>query len=47
MIDPDVDVRDISEKDFPDGFIPLPAPKESKKSDKDMEEIQKKDGESK
>ena len=44
MIDPDVDVKKISEKDFPGGFIPFPAPKDSKK---DNEEILKKDAESK
>jgi hypothetical protein len=47
MVDPDADYKDISEKDYPDGFIPLPAPKDSKKSDKDADEIQKKDGEGK
>ena len=47
MIDPEVDVRDITESDFPGGFIPLPAPKDSKKSEKDNEEIQKKDAEGK
>ena len=31
MVDPDADYKDISEKDYPDGFIPLPAPKDSKK----------------
>jgi hypothetical protein len=41
LIDPDVDVREISESDFPGGFIPLPAPKESKKSEKDNDDNQK------
>ena len=41
LIDPDVDVREISESDFPGGFIPQPAPKESKKSEKDNDDYQK------
>ena len=38
MIDPEIDVKNISESDFPGGFIPLPAPKESKRNEKDNEE---------
>ena len=33
LIDPNVDVKNISEDDFPGGFIPNPAPKSFRKGE--------------
>jgi hypothetical protein len=43
LIDPDVDIRDFSESDFPGGFIPLHAPRDFKKIERDVEDAKKQD----